>query len=203
MQQKPTTDEMLPYPEVDLSQPIQIKDSNVTRVFFALWPEVSVRRLLYALAEDYQPKCGTRIMHIDTLHMTLQFIGNIERARLPQLIKAADRVQTPPFGLILEKLSFWEHNRIAYATLNTKVPALDRLVTALRQELTAEGISFDNSEFNPHVTLLRRVEHIMEPQDITPIRWWVDAFVLVESIPTSGGTHYRILQKWPLSPTST
>ena len=182
-----------------MSQPIQIKDSNVIRVFFALWPEASVRRLLYALAGECQQKCGARIMHIDTLHMTLQFIGNIERARLPQLIKAADRVQMPPFGLVLEKLSFWEHNRIAYATLNTKVPALDRLVTALRQELTAEGISFDNSEFNPHITLLRRVEHIMEPRNITPIRWWADAFVLVESISTSGGTHYRILQKWPLS----
>ncbi|MFZ3087595.1 MAG: RNA 2',3'-cyclic phosphodiesterase [Methylotenera sp.] len=186
-----------------MSQPIQIKDSNVTRVFFALWPEVSVRRLLYALAEEYQPRCSARIMQIDTLHMTLQFIGNIEHARLPQLIKAADRVQTPPFGLVLEKLSFWEHNRIAYATLNTKVPALDRLVTALRQELTTEDVLFDNSEFNPHVTLLRRVEHIIEPQDIAPIRLWVDAFVLVESVTTSQGTHYRILKKWPLSPTST
>lgn len=185
-----------------MSQPIQIKNSNVIRVFFAIWPEVSVRRLLHALAEEYQPKCGARIMHIDTLHMTLQFIGNIERAQLPQLIKAADKVQAPPFGIVLERLSFWEHNRIAYATLNTKVPALDRLITALRQELTAEEISFDNSEFNPHVTLLRSVEHIMESQDIAPIRWWADAFVLVESVTTSQGTHYRILQKWPLSPTA-
>jgi 2'-5' RNA ligase len=142
-------------------------------------------------------------MHADTLHMTLQFVGVIEPARLPQLTQAADRVLVPSFDLTLERLSFWSHNHIVYAAPNAEVPALYQLVTALQQELTAEGFLFAGGKFNPHVTLLRHVEHAIEPQNITPIMWWADAFVLVESVVTNQRAHYRVLQKWPLLPRAT
>ncbi len=101
----------------------------------------------------------------------------------------------PPFGFVLERLSFWLHSRIAYATSLVEVPALDQLVTALQQELVAAGFLFENYEFNPHVTLLRRVGHVLESQTITPIMWWVDSFVLVESVMTDRGVRYQVLQK--------
>lgn len=186
-----------------MSQLIQTKDSSVSRVFFALWPEMSVRQTLYALAKECQSKCNARLMHADTLHMTLQFVGGVAHARLPQLIQAADRVLVPPFELTLERLSFWAHNHIVYAAPNAKVPALGQLVIALQQELIAEGFLFAGGKFNPHVTLLRHVEHAMEPQNITPIIWWADAFVLVESVVTNQRAHYRVLQKWLLLPRAT
>ena len=176
-----------------------IKNSSVARVFFALWPEVLVQRALHALATEYQSRCDARAMGADTLHMTLLFLGGVERARLPQLMQAAGKVSVPPFGFVLERLSYWLHNRIAYATPLVKVAALDQLVTALQQELLAAGFQFENYAFTPHVTLLRRVGQVLEPQAITPIMWWVDSFVLVESITTDRGVRYQILQKWPLS----
>jgi 2'-5' RNA ligase len=179
---------------------MQIKNSSVARVFFALWPEALARNALHTLAMEYQSRCEARAMGADTLHMTLLFLGEIERAYLPQLIQTADKVSAPAFGFILERLSFWQHNRIAYASPLVEVPTLDQLVTALQQELTAAGFLFDNHELNPHVTLLRHVGHILEPQVIVPIMWWVDSFVLVESVMTDRGVSYQVLQKWPLSP---
>ena len=179
---------------------IPIKNSSVARVFFALWPDTLVRKALHILAAEYQSQCEARAMDANTLHMTLLFLGEIERTRLPQLIQTADSVSVPPFGFVLERLSFWAHHRIAYATPLVEVPALFQLAAALQQELIAAGFLFESYEFNPHVTLLRRVGHVLESQAITPIAWQVDSFVLVESIVTDQGTCYKILQKWPLLP---
>ncbi|HYN55122.1 MAG TPA: RNA 2',3'-cyclic phosphodiesterase [Methylotenera sp.] len=178
----------------------ELKNSGVVRVFFALWPEVLVRQALHTVAVEYQSLCKARAMGADTLHMTLLFLGEVERARLPQLIQTADKVSVPPFGIILERLSFWLHNRVAYATPQVEVPTLDQLVTSLRQELLEVGFPFENYEFNPHVTLLRRVGHVLESQAITPIMWWVDSFVLVESVMTNQGVRYQVLHKWSLLP---
>ncbi len=179
---------------------MQIKRSNVARVFFALWPEASVRQALHTLAMEYQSPCEARVMSADTLHMTLLFMGEIARACLPQLMQTADKVSVPAFGFILERVSFWQHNRIAYAAPLEKTPALDQLVAMLEQAVIAADFQFDHHEFKPHVTLLRNAGHASESQFITPIKWWVDSFVLVESVTTELGVSYQILQTWPLSP---
>lgn len=113
-------------------------------------------------------------------------------------MQAAGSVSVPPFGFGMERLSFWPHNQIAYATSLAEVLALNQLVTALQQKLVAAGFLFDHCEFNPNVTLLRHVGHVLESQTITPIMWWVDSFVLVESVTTDQGVRYQALQNWPL-----
>ncbi len=182
---------------------MQIEDSienpSVARVFFALWPTASVRRTLHTLALEYQSRCEGRVMSADTMHMTLLFLGGVERARLPQLMQAAGKISVPAFGFELERLSFWLHNRIAYAAPLAEVPTLGQLVTSLQQELVASDFLFENHDFNPHVTLMRHVGHVLETQAITPIRWRADSFVLMESVMTDHGVRYQILRKWPLS----
>ncbi len=177
-------------------------NSSKARVFFALWPEAPVRRALHTLATEYESRCEARAIDADALHITLLFMGGVERARLPQLMQAAGNITVPPFGFKLEKLSFWPQNRIACATLPADVPALSQLVAALKQQLTAAGFLFENNEFIPHVTLLRNVDNILEPQAIQPIDWWVDSFVLAESTVTDQGSRYKILQEWSLPPIS-
>lgn len=139
-------------------------------------------------------------MDADSLHMTLLFLGEVKRTRLLQLMQTADKVSVPPFGFVLERLSFWQHNKIAYATTIAEVLILEQLVMALKQELIAAGFQFEAYEFTPHVTLLRNVRHVLESLTITPITWWVDSFVLVESVMTDQGARYHVLQKWRLPP---
>lgn len=178
---------------------MQIKESSVARVFFSLWPESAVSQALHTLATEYQPQCAARVMRADTLHMTLLFVGGVERVRLPQLMQAAGKVSVPPFGITLEKLSFWQHNRIGFVASAAEVPALHQLVMALQQELLGAGFPFDQRAFSPHVTLLRNVRHALESQTITPIMWRIDAFALMESVTTDQGVRYQMLQRWPLA----
>jgi 2'-5' RNA ligase len=180
--------------------PAPSKNTDSVRVFFALWPAPAIQRKLHTIAKQYQAKCNARVMRTETLHMTLQFIGNIKRTQLPELIKAADKVSCArPFELELDTLAFWKHNRIGYATCATRIPALDKLAEALQQALTEANVIFDSTKFSPHVTLFRNVEYILVAQNFTPVTWQVNSFVLVESVTTNQKTQYRILREWPFA----
>ncbi len=179
----------------------QAKPLDTIRVFFALWPAPAIQRQLHAVAKEYQAKCDARMMRAETLHLTLQFIGNIRRAQLPKLVAAANKATgTMPFRLELDALAFWKHNRIGYAALAASEPALEKLAATLQHALANAGFTAGNGAgFSPHVTLLRNVEHILTPQNFTPVSWQVNAFVLVESAMTDQKAEYRILSEWPLT----
>jgi len=177
---------------------LPIKNSDTVRVFFALWPQADIQRQLHAVAKQYQDKCNARVMRKNTLHMTLQFIGNINHSELPKLITAADKAAaTPSFSLELNTLSFWKHNHIGYATLSTSEPALEMLAATLQHALADEGFIAHNTTFSPHVTLLRNVENILVAQSFTPVTWQVNSFVLVASLTVNQRSQYRILREWP------
>ncbi len=169
------------------------------RVFFALWPQAKSRQALHKLALAIQPQCKGRVMIADNLHLTLLFLGEVERACLPQLIKAADQVSAASFHFRLEKLAFWRHNRIAYAAPAVDVPSLTQLAADLRKQLKAAGMLRKSEKFAAHVTLLRNVVQALAPQPITPVIWLADAFVLVESVSTEHGVRYEVLHQWPLN----
>ncbi len=168
------------------------------RVFFALWPNRLIQQQLHTLAKQLQPQCQVRVMRAETLHMTLQFIGNIPRTLLPKIIAAADKVAAQPFAMQLAKTAYWKHNRIAYATLASNTPLLDDLVSSLKTALNEQGVTYADQKFSPHVTLLRNAEHKPQIQDFPPITWQVDSFVLVESVMTDQGAQYKTLREWIL-----
>ncbi len=168
------------------------------RVFFALWPNRLIQQQWPTLPQQLPPQCQVRVMRAETLHMTLQFIGNIPRTLLPKIIAAADKVAAQPFAMQLAKTAYWKHNRIAYATLASNTPLLDDLVSSLKTALNEQGVTYADQKFSPHVTLLRNAEHKPQIQDFPPITWQVDSFVLVESVMTDQGAQYKTLREWIL-----
>ena len=179
-------------------QPNTRRKTESVRVFFALWPNRLIQQQLHTIAKQLQPQCKGRVMRAETLHMTLQFIGNIPRSLLPRIISAADQIAAQPFAMQLAKTAYWKHNRIAYATLASNAPLLNDLVSSLKTALSEQGITYADQKFSPHVTLLRNAEHKPQIEDFPPIEWQVDCFVLVESALSDQGAHYKILHQWTL-----
>lgn len=171
---------------------------DIARVFFALWPAQGIRNALHAHALQYQKHCGGRCMRVETLHMTLLFVGAVRRERLPELMHAAGKVRSTSFDIKLAQCACWKHNRIAYAAPLQPVDALAKLVSDLRRQVGAAGFSFDEHGFKPHVTLLRNVEHLVEPQMFPAVSWPVVSFDLVESTLTERGAQYQVLATWAL-----
>lgn len=138
-------------------------------------------------------------MRAETLHMTLQFIGNVQHSRLPTMIAAAENVTSASFSMQLKKVAYWKHNQIAYATLSDDEPSLTNLARSLKTALNKAGMTHTDQKFSPHVTLLRNAQQEPQIHDFTGIEWPVNAFVLVESTLNNRGPHYNIIKTWKLS----
>lgn len=177
---------------------IQARQANAdkARVFFALWPNPALRRALHALALQCRQTHGGRAMEAQTLHLTLLFLGEMQRTRIARLQQAIDGFEFEAFSFLLQQLACWRHNRIAYAAPADHAAALHRLADALRQRAGDAGIGCDERPFSPHVTLLRKVTQPVDTQAIQPLEWRVEAFSLVESAADAQAVRYRTLQTW-------
>lgn len=178
------------------SQAISLNAPARARLFFALWPEAACRNQLSATGRKLAMVCGGRLMRTETLHMTLLFIGPVDRSLIPLLETAASGLRFSSFEFGLDRLACWRHNRIAYAAPEVAPEALRHLATQLRAAVDATGIGVDRKPFVPHVTLLRNIERNFIAQTISPLNWTVSSVALVESVSTGHGVQYRKLHTW-------
>lgn len=171
-------------------------DGQKARLFFALWPAPALQDRLHAEAQLCSRRQGGRAMQRETLHMTLLFLGDVMRDRIPELYRQVDRIECEPFTFRLGALKCWGHNHIAYAALEDDVPELHRLAMQLQEAAEAAGVTFDRRAFTPHVTLVRKLGQPFEAVSIELPEWGVTGFSLVESLLQAEGPRYRGLHTW-------
>lgn len=172
------------------------------RVFFALWPDDKVRAALHRAALDGARRFGGRSMRPETLHLTLAFIGDVALDRLPALHDVAAGLDCAAFGMTLDCLGFWEHNRIMWAGSRQAVGGLSSLAARLAETLQAAGWSTGvkaGRPFAPHVTLVRNIG-VKRPDlpALPAVEWGCESFVLMRSRLAAGGSAYETLGRWPL-----
>jgi 2'-5' RNA ligase len=170
--------------------------TGTARLFFALWPSAEVRDALAALAKDVRAHCGGRATRPEDIHLTLFFIGQVERSRFSDLQAAAAASGGARFELLLDRLGYFRRARVAWA--GGACPAvLASLVAQLTRTLAARGFPGEERPYVPHITLAREAARTPAGIAFEPVIWRADAFVLVESVRGSGSS-YRILQRWEL-----
>ena len=174
-------------------------DERNLRLFFAFWPTAAERAALAEWQLPLRELCGGRLMHIDTLHTTLVFLGDVAEHRLQALRLAAQEVSCRNFELILKAVHYWGHNHIAYAAPEVIPPQLAELVHELELSLRKHHFHFEARPYKPHVTLLRNAQwsdaHL---PPMRAVRWQVDEFVLVQSLHDEQGAKYEVLANFPL-----
>lgn len=189
-------------------QPEKPERPATARVFFGLWPSPELAGQLTALAEAAAGQFGGRPTRLDTIHLTLAFLGDIPEAQLPALCDVGRRVAFRPFALSIDQVGFWPRQRLLWAGCRASVPALGDLVADLREALVAAGFSAHGHErtFIPHVTLVRKIPtssagdiaHRLPP--IAPLRWPCQDFVLVRSQLAVTGSRYQTIARFPAPP---
>lgn len=167
------------------------------RVFFALWPDAGVRGALAAAGSEAQAECGGRATASDKIHLTLFFVGDVERERITRLQALASSISAAPFELDLSTLGYWRHNRIVWAGSRRCPAQLVLLVELLRQNLAREGLEAEDRPYVPHVTLVRNAKRAPKKTAIVPLTWRASDFVLVESV-RDESARYEVIARWPL-----
>jgi len=159
------------------------------------------------IASEAAGRYGGRATRVETIHLTLAFIGEVPEASLPLLCDMAGTLNVPPFALSIDRLGFWSHNRLLWAGCSKTPAALTALVGELQQTLVAAGFVVDRAErrFSPHVTLVRKIPLTVAPSaddplaKIAPLNWPCSRWVLVRSRLTEAGSSYQAIAEFPLN----
>lgn len=183
------------------------------RAFIAIALEAgaiaALKELQHRLA-DRVPEEGVRWVRPGQIHLTLHFLGNVERDRLPGLAGALGEAcsGTPPFDLGLAAVGCFPHTRqprVVWVGLSGDLAALARVQNAVKRLTQPFGDHLEDRDFKPHLTLgrvsarghaARRVgEAISSAPRPDPAPWTVREIHLMRSDLTSSGPRYEELAK--------
>jgi RNA 2',3'-cyclic 3'-phosphodiesterase len=173
--------------------------SDSLRLFFALWPDETLRAQL-AQRMAALPVQHLRLMNPLNLHVTLAFLGSTSSARLPDLSATAAALSFEPCTLLFDQLTVWRRARVLVLSASQVPPALLAFTAELQARLRAEGFALDNKPFRPHVTLARDVHQPDSETPVAPLHWPANDFVLVQSVPAAAGVRYEVLARFSQTP---
>ena len=168
------------------------------RLFFALWPDEDTREHLAKLALDH---ITGRWVSRDNLHVTLAFLGSVDKHARSCVEHVASQVRAQPFTLYLDEVGYWRKPRILWLGASRLPLPLVQLLSSLNDGLSTYGFKLERREYRAHVTLARKVQKPVAHRNIDPILWPIDSFVLVESRTLPAGASYQVLRTWSLKDT--
>ncbi len=94
------------------------------RAFFALSPDAEVRESLAALGRDVARRCRGRAVSPENAHLTLAFIGDIDKSALPVLQRVGDGVPKSGFDVNFDSLGAWRASGVAWIAPSVLPPAV-------------------------------------------------------------------------------
>ncbi len=179
------------------------------RLFVALRPPAPVRDALLAPMSGIE---GARWQTDNQLHLTLAFIGEVDRHGLDAATEALATLIAPPLDLKLGQFGTFDAERPGRTgTLWIGVEPADALATlaqSIRTALRRAGLPTDPRKFTPHITLARfgsagasseRLRPWLTHTPATRASWQATDFHLVESTLGREGAHYSPVASYPLA----
>ncbi|MCD8338754.1 MAG: RNA 2',3'-cyclic phosphodiesterase [Burkholderiales bacterium] len=125
------------------------------KVFVALPCTPEVQAKLYGIGKqikDNDPGC--RVVPQQNLHLTLAFLGNIQRSQIDDVKKALPPKVRDGEVWIITNAGTFHRSTLSFAS-GASTDYLDSLSKQIRSELTKLGFKFDTKPFKPHITLAR------------------------------------------------
>lgn len=177
------------------------------RLFVALRPPPAVRDRLRATMAGVQ---HARWQSDLQLHLTLAFIGEVDRHQGADIVSALALVDAPVFEARLSGFGSFTgapgHVGALWIGVEAS-PALVALQQSVTRALTQAGAAVEARRFVPHITLARfsgpgvrpaALQRFLEAAPAPSASFGVEAFHLVESRLGGTGAHYESLAAFGL-----
>jgi 2'-5' RNA ligase len=174
------------------------------RLFVAIRPPEAVRDLLVDTMED-SPEL--RWVEEEQLHVTLRFIGEVERPLANDLAAALSPLRFEPFELRVSGVGRFDQRRggALWAGVEPKGP-IAALAAKAERALQSAGLEPERRAFHPHITLARWKGRSSPAADAFVERhsglasqlFTIDRFVLFESRLSRHGPHYEEVRTYSL-----
>jgi 2'-5' RNA ligase len=175
------------------------------RLFVAIRPPIAIRERLLAAMGGV---AGARWQDDGQLHLTLRFIGEVDRHRALDVDAALGAVHHPPFEIALAGLGAFDRRGEPVALWAGVAPhqPLRILHKKIDQAVVRAGIAPERRAFAPHITLARLprgagpVQALLETSGgLTSPPFAVEEFSLFESRLTPEGAVYTRLERYSLA----
>lgn len=176
------------------------------RLFLAIRPPQKVLDLLVD-AMDETP--FFRWQEEDQLHLTLRFIGEVERPVAQDMADLLTRVRGATFDLHIAGVGQFEQRNSGtlWAGVEPRAP-LRSLATKLDRICQEVGLEAERRTFHPHITLARwkgrhgnEVQQFLERRrDLCSDLFPVASFILFESRLSRHGAHYEEIATYHFEP---
>ncbi len=174
------------------------------RLFVGIDPPAEVKDHLLDLMGGV---AGARWQSEAQLHLTLRFIGEVDRHQANDIAAALESLHHPPFELALNGVGTFDRRGQVNALWAGVAPheAAHRLHKKIDQAIARTGLPSEGRSYHPHITLARFGREV-GPLDGFLARYGglasspfvVDDFCLYESQLTRDGSVYTIVERYPL-----
>ena len=175
------------------------------RLFVAIRPPEPIRDLLIDAMDDSP---DFRWQDEEQLHLTLRFVGEVDRPIADDLAGALGSVHAARFSARVNGVGRFEQRNSGalWAGVEPKEP-LAALAAKVERACQSIGLAPERRAFHPHITLARwkgrrtrEVEGFLErKRGITSEPFEVDAFTLFESRLSRHGAHYEEVASYGLT----
>jgi 2'-5' RNA ligase len=174
------------------------------RLFVAIRPPEPIRDLLIDAMDDSP---DFRWQDEEQLHLTLRFVGEVDRPVAQDLADALSRIRAERFQLRINGVGRFEQRSSGalWAGVEPKEP-LAALAAKVERVCLAVGLDPERRAFHPHITLARwkgrrsrEVADFLERRrDLKSAPFDVADFILFESQLSRHGAHYEEVASYPL-----
>jgi RNA 2',3'-cyclic 3'-phosphodiesterase len=174
------------------------------RMFVAIRPPEHIRDLLLD-AMDHSP--DFRWQADEQLHLTLRFVGEVDRPVGDDLADALGRIRADRFQVRTKGVGRFEQRNAGalWAGVEPKEP-LAALAAKVERVCQSVGLEPERRAFHPHITLARwkgrrtrEVEDFLRRQNgLVSEPFDVDRFILFESRLSRHGAHYEEVSSYPI-----
>jgi 2'-5' RNA ligase len=159
---------------------------------------VSLRPSRQALAHLGTALAGRRTSNPEQWHITVAFLGEVERPEVLYDGLRAAASRTPEFPLQLAGAGAFSGTRVVWAGVAGDLDALTALAAQVQQACRDAGVVLERRPFRPHLTIGKSGQ--IEPallRDYAGPAWTVHEVELVHSVLGTQATH-TVLERFPL-----
>src|SRR5215210_9338532 len=175
------------------------------RLFVAVRPPEEIRdRLIDAMADSPE----LRWVGDDQLHLTLRFIGEVERPLADDVALALGAIRFPRFELAVAGVGMFERRNggALWAGVQPREP-LAALAAKVERACVNAGLGPERRAFHPHITLARfkrdgapAAQAFLERnRALATPPFAVANFILYESRLSRHGAHYEEVASFPIA----
>ena len=175
------------------------------RLFVAIRPPEHIGDLLIDAMDDTP---DFRWQNDEQLHITLRFVGEVDRPVADDLADALGRIRSAPFSIRINGVGRFEQRSSGalWAGVEPK-ERLAALSTKIERVCQSVGLDPERRAFHPHITLARwkgrRTRELAGFLDrrrgLCSAPFEVNSFILFESSLSRHGAHYEKVEEYRLT----